>query len=67
MSTNQRCEINPQERNLNGYTSKLSDRAPAASLATGNIKKRVCIPELIKKEVNKDTISYQNEDNIKKC
>lgn len=64
MSTNLAREISLKERTSQWVYLKAIDNAPAASLATGNIR------EACKHAINQGLIkiqsSYQNEDNIKK-
>ncbi|MEZ8084739.1 tetratricopeptide repeat protein [Vibrio sp. 1S139] len=64
MSTNLAREISLKERSSQWVYLKAIDNAPAASLATGNIR------EACKHAINQGLIkiqsSYQNEDNIKK-
>ena len=64
MSTNLAREISLKERSSQWVDLKAIDNAPAASLATGNIR------EACKHAINQGLIkiqsSYQNEDNIKK-
>lgn len=64
MSTNIAREVSLKERSSQWVYLKAIDNAPAASLATGNIR------EACKVAINQGLIkiqsSYQNEDNIKK-
>ncbi|KAB0302940.1 tetratricopeptide repeat protein [Vibrio fortis] len=64
MSTNIAREVSLKERSSQWVYLKAIDNAPAASLATGNIREACKIA--INQGLIKIQSSYQNEDNIKK-